>query len=586
MRYNGADKQRTYSMWLSLAVLTVLSVQFGCRHKNASPAQGASPPVIPTSNATGSAYGISLEDVADKGGINHVWKQQPRPMRNLEAFGCGCAFLDFDDDGWMDILLVASPHARLYRNKGNGTFEEVTAAAGLDKITGDWKGVAVGDYDGDGRLDIVLTGYRRLALLRNVDGHKFDDVTTAAGLSPTNKNHWGSSAGFMDLDGSGKLTLVILNYVIFGPKEPQYCEMMPGVKTGCPPITYKPEFAEMWENLGNGKFREITNTSGMKDTHGKALVVAFADVDDDGKIDFYIGNDGLPAELMHNVGGLKFKNLGQQSGASTADTGHSIAAMGADWADYDRDGRLDLAVSAFSDEPYSLLHNAGNMLFEHMEDKTGIAGATLNPLGFGAKWIDVDNDGWPDLMFTNGHVYDKVEQVNPTMTFKQPLMLFHNEPDKYEAKSRQFVDLIPRMSGSVTKKMLGRGMATGDFDNDGKMDVLVVDYEGSPLLLHNQSTGNAHWITFDIRSGGRNRFAYGAKLTSTSGGVTWTSIVSPASSYLSSSDPRVHFGLGDVKVLEKVTVRWPDGKSQTFENVAADHIVRLTEGVMNPIVLH
>ena len=584
MRYKNSTLSAAsilLNFWWLIFVLLI-----GCGKKQPTPITHNSLQPVSNSNSSGSTFGISFEDVAAKSGIDHIWKQQARPMRNLEAFGVGCAFLDYDDDGWMDILLVASPHPRLYHNRGNGTFEETTTSAGLDKITGDWKGVAVGDYDSDGRLDIVLVGYQRLALLRNLDGHRFADVTRAAGLDPFNRKHWGSSAGFMDLDGSGKLTLIILNYVVFGPKEPQFCEMMPGVTTGCPPITYKPEFAEMWENSGNGKYREITRASGMKNTHGKALVLAFADVDDDGKIDFYIGNDGLPAELMHNLGGLKFQNLGQQSGAATADTGHSIAAMGADWADYDRDGRLDLAVSAFSDEPYSLLHNLGSNTFEHMEDRTGIAGATLIPLGFGTKWIDVDNDGWPDLIFANGHVYDKVEQVNPSMSFKQQLIMFHNEPDKYENKSRQFVDLIPRMTGSITKKLLGRGMATGDFDNDGRMDVLVVDYEGAPVLLHNQSTGAAHWITFDIRSNGQNRFAYGAKVTAIAGGVIWTNIVSPASSYLSSSDPRVHFGLGDIKTLDKVTVRWPNGKTMTYSNIAVDHIVRLTEGVNTPIVLH
>lgn len=545
------------------------------------PAKNTSPSTILSSEV----YGIRFEEVAAKCGVTYRWPQQPRPMRNLEAFGCGCAFFDYDDDGWMDILLVAAPYPHLYHNRHDGTFEDVTHAVGLDKISGQWHGVGVGDYDGDGRLDIVLTGYHCLALLRNVDGSHLVDVTRQAGLDPKNAGHWGSSAAFMDLDGSGSLALILLNYVIFNAGEPQYCEMAPGVRTGCPPATYRPEYPELWQNLGNGGFRNITARSGFRKTHGKALVIAFADVDDDGRIDFYIGNDGVPSELMHNLGGLRFENIGQQSGTAYAQTGHSIAAMGADWADYDRDGRLDLAVSAFSGEPYSLMHNEGQNTFEHVEDKTGIAGATLNPLGFGTKWLDVDNDGWPDLMFANGHVYDKVEEVDSTATFRQPLMLFHNEQDKYEAKGRMFVDLIPRLGGDIAKPLLGRGLATGDFDNDGRIDALAVDFEGAPVLLHNLSQNSNHWVTLDLRSRGRNRFAYGAKITARAKKGVWVAHVAPASSYLSSSDPRIHFGLGPVSLLDTITIRWPDGGTQVIRNVAADHILRITQGDMNPTLL-
>ncbi len=507
-------------------------------------------------------------------------------MRNVEAFGCGCAFLDYDNDGWMDILLVASPCPRLYHNRGNGTFEDVTSAAGLTEVQGAWTGVGIGDYDGDGRLDIVLTGYHRLALLKNLDGKRFEDVTHRAGLDPKNHGHWGSSVAFMDLDASGNLALIVLNYVVFGPKEPQYCEMAPGVRTGCPPATYRPEYPELWKNLGNGQFRDITPECGLKKTHGKALVIAFADVDGDGLIDFYIGNDGVPADFLHNLGGLRFQNVGAENGTALAESGHAMAAMGADWADFDRDGRLDLAVSGFSGEPYALMRNTGQGIFEHVEDNTGLSGATLNPLGFGTKWIDVDNDGWPDLMFANGHVYDKVEQVNPALTFKQPLMLFHNEPDKYEGHGRQFRDLIPKLEGGISRPILGRGMATADFDNDGRMDVLVVDYEGAPLLLHNLTESPNHWITLDLRKLNRNVFAYGAKVTARAGSAVWTAHVTPASSYLSSSDPRIHFGLGAVTTLDTLTVRWPAGAVQVFHNVAADHILQIVEGKTTPTILH
>ncbi|HZO89886.1 MAG TPA: CRTAC1 family protein [Chthonomonadaceae bacterium] len=516
--------------------------------------------------------GIRFENVAEKAGLHYRWPQQPRPLRNLEAFGCGCAFLDYDNDGWQDILLVTAPHVLLYHNKGNGQFEEVSEAMGLAAVQGDWKGCAVGDYDGDGYLDLVLTGFRRLALLKNAGGKGFQDVTAAAGLDPHNRGHWGSSAGFMDLEGNGRLDLVLLNYVIFGPHEPQYCEMRSGVRSGCPPSSYRPEFGELWQNLGNGKFKDVTDASGMKATHGKALVVAFADVNGDGRMDFYIGNDGTPADLMLNLGGLRFRNVALRSNVAYGALAHPMAAMGADWADYDRDGRLDLAVSGFSDESYTLYRAVGRGFFEQTSDETGLSGPTYKPLGFGDKWIDLDNDGWPDLIFVNGHVYDNVHDIDPLSTFRQPMMLFHNE------RGRQFTDLVPQMGGEVATPILGRGLATGDFDNDGRMDFLAVDYEGQPLLFHNVSQTPNHWITLDLRGSSPNRFAYGAQVVARAGKDQWVGQVSPASSYLSSSDPRIHFGLGQTATLDSLTIRWPDGHQETLRHIAPDRILCIEEG--------
>jgi len=491
-------------------------------------------------------------------------------MRNLEAFGYGCAFVDYNNDGWQDILLVARPHPILYRNKGGGKFEDVTAAMGLTRIRGYWTGCAVADFDGDGYLDLLLTGFSRLALLKNISGHGFQDVTVAAGLDPKNHGNWGSSAGFMDLTGSSALDLVITNYVVFGPHEKQYCELRPGIRSGCPPDEYRPQFPELWKNDGHGHFKNITSSSGLLKTHGKGLVLAFADYDDDGRVDFYIGNDGTPAELMRNLGGLRFKNVGVETGIAYGAMNHALAAMGADWGDYDRDGKLDLAVTAFSDEPYSLLRNLGRGAFEQMNDTLGISGPTFKTLGFGAKWIDVDNNGWPDLAFANGHVYDNVDQIDPLETFREPMMLFQNE------RARQFVDLVPDIGGDLSKPIVGRGSAVGDYNNDGRQDLLVVDMEGTPLLLRNDTATANHWITLDLR-GTRNRFAYGAKVTARTGHEAWVGLVSPASSYLSSSDPRIHFGLGSTNHLDELTIRWSDGRVKMLRQLPVDRILRISE---------
>ena len=529
----------------------------------------------PVGTAPGGSTPVRLVNETPACGITYQYPALARPLGTKEAFGCGCAFLDYDGDGFQDVLLVAAPHAWLYRNLGNGHFEDVTRAVGLDKIEGDWRGCAVGDYDGDGRLDLLLTGFHRLALLRNIAGGgagaQFVDMTRAAGLDPQNGGHWGSSAGFMGLSGSGRLDLVVLNYVVFGPQTSDFCELTPGVQSGCPPTKYAPEFPEIWQNLGGGRFRNVSAASGIRTAHGKALVLSFADLQGKGRPDFFIGNDGMPADLMQNQGGLHFRNAGILSGLDTSGDGGTVSAMGADWADYDRDGRMDLVVTNFSGKGFQLYHGLGRGAFEHQENAVGLAAPTFQSLGFGAKWADVDNDGWPDVLFASGHVYDDPGQIDHFSKFRQPLMLFHNEGGKH------FTDLAPKIGGDLARPILGRGLAAGDYDNDGQVDFLVVDYEGRPLLLHNLTQTSNHWITFDLRGHAPNVFAYGAHLTARTGGKVWAGFVSPASSYLSSSDPRLHFGLGPVKILESVAIAWPDGHRQVLRAVPADRILRVEE---------
>jgi len=562
---------------VSLAIICSMAVLSGCK----MPSHGvvAEPKAAKAASTSRAGLnGIAFEEVAKRSGLHYRWKVQPRPMRNLEAFGSGCAFLDYDNDGWQDILLVDKPSAVLFRNRRNGTFENVTTATRLTAQQGDWKGCAVGDYDGDGFVDLLLTGFRSLALLRNQRGHGWQNVTQQAGLDPQDRGHWGSSAGFMDLDGNGTLDFVLGHYVVFGPKEKQYCYLSNGIKSGCPPHVYRPEFAELWQNLGNGRFKEVTASSGMKKTHGKALVFAFADVNNDNKIDFYIGNDGTLSELMLNQGNLRFRNIGQESGiAYGVGSSTAMAAMGADWADYNGDGKLDLAISGFSNESCSLQRNNGQGLFEQVSTVTGLAAATLKPLGFGTKWLDMDNDSWPDLMFVNGHVYDKsADMRSQSVPFRQTVMLFHNRVGYLD--QRVFEDIAPRLGGGLTKPILGRGSATGDYDNDGRMDALAVDYEGEPLLLHNTSHTSNHWIKLDLRSKGPNRFAYGAKVIARKGRRVWVEHVSPTSSYLSSSDPRIHLGLGQATSLDEIAIFWPNGKREVLRHVGADRILTIKQG--------
>jgi enediyne biosynthesis protein E4 len=574
--------------------------------------------------------GIAFAEVAAERGIAFRWPAQERPMRAVEAFGAGCALFDYDNDGWMDLLLVGDPHPALYRNLGGGTFADVSDASGLiaalnrsvavpaadaaegtpaerdsggtptegdsaetgrddsagiptkggPPITRRWIGAAIGDYDGDGWLDVLITGFHRVALLKNHEGKSFSDVTVEAGLPPDNHEHWGASAGWMDLDNDGLLDLVLLNYVMFGPDSKQYCELSPGVKSGCPPREYPAEYGEIWHNDGQGKLSLVPDDlSGMneKDSHGICLVIAFTDLDRDSRMDFYLGNDGTPAEFMRNLGGMKFRNDGSAVGLAMGRDFKPMAAMGADWGDFDRDGLLDLTITDFQKNCFALFRQDGEY-FTEVGNITGISMATCNRLGFGAKWLDMDNDRWLDVSYANGHVYDNVGDIEHGIDFRQPPMLFHSIPGEHSDRtSRRFVDLVPVLDASLGRPLMGRGSATGDINNDGRIDLVIVDFEGPAVLLENRSRTDNHWITLDLRSAPPNAFAYGALVTGKVGKEVWVSEVSPASSYLSSSDPRIHWGLGPHPQLDELTIRWPSGRRKTLTNVAGDQILRITE---------
>lgn len=517
--------------------------------------------------------GLSFVDVAKDRGLVYEWPRQPRPMTALDAFGAGCAAGDFDNDGWQDILLVAQPSPLLFRNEGGQRFSNFTDESGLQSIAGHWTGCAVGDYDADGLLDLLITGYHQLRLMKNIDGRRFRDVTASAGLDPSNQGYWGASSGFMDLDGDGWLDLVILNYVIYGPDSQKYCEYSPGVISGCGPRTYPPERGQIWRSKSGQGFELVPESRGMQHTHGVGLVLAFTDLDDDGRQDFYIGNDGVTADLMSNRGKLEFENIAVVAGVATSDNGGAVSAMGADWGDYNRDGRLDLAVTNWQGDSFVLFQNLGNQLFVDSARQTDLARTTKNRLGFGTKWIDFENDGWPDLFFVNGHVYDNSAEIHgSSVPFRQPMCLYWND------HGRKFFDIVPRLGADVQRTMVGRGSATIDFNNDGRVDLLAIDYEGPTVLLENKTDTSNHWLKLDLRGKAPNTFAHGARVSGKSGDRIWIAEVSPASSYLSSSDPRIHWGMGQLTQLDSLTIRWPSGITQTLNDVPVDQILRINEG--------
>lgn len=505
-----------------------------------------------------------FRDVTAEAGITYRWPELNRsPLTNVETFGAGCAFLDADSDGWLDVLLVGSPACALYLNRGDGTFRDATAESGLAQVRGNWSGCAVGDINGDARPDLLLTGLNSLKLLEAESGPRFQDVTDRAGIKP---GGWASSAGFMDLDGDEDLDLVVGQYLELDPYAPRYCELRPGVFSSCTPERYAPQFPRLFRNNGNATFTDVTGDTGLHRSGGKNLALGFTDFDRDGRMDFFFANDGTPGDLFRNLGRLRFENVGLVKGVAMGVSGGPQAGMGVDWGDYDRDGRQDLAVTAFSDEAYSI-YRQREADFEQISTQVGIGQPTYQPLGFGVKWLDLDNDGWLDLAFSNGHIHDNVHRIDNRLTFRQPLQLFANR------EGRKFEEVSVQAGSDATRPIVGRGLATGDYDRDGRIDLLAVDFGGAPLLLRNEKPAG-NWLEIELRQPGPNPFAYGARVTveMPQGGLVRE--VSPASSFLSSSSPGVHLGLGKGRTV-RGKIEWPDGASESFRTDEVNRFLRV-----------
>jgi len=507
-------------------------------------------------------------DVAASSGLDYRWAiPGPRPINILQGIGNGCAFLDYNNDGSLDVLLVG-PHPALYRGDGHGHFTDVTHAAGLDRLRGDFRGCAVGDYDNDGWDDVYLSGYHTGVLLRNEHGH-FRDVTTAAGLKPQD---WGSSCAWVDVDGDGKLDLFVGNYVHFGPESKQLCDYH-GVLGACGPRAYRPEHGALYHNEGGGRFRDVSREWGVSGTAGNTLGVASADYDSSGRPSLALAADEVPGALLHNIGG-KFTDVAHRAGVAFDPTGTSQGGMGIDWGDYDNDGRLDLFVGTFQSEVKDVYHNDGDGTFTQQAGAVGLYSPTQN-VTFGAKWLDFDNDGWLDLVIANGHIEDNADKVEAGRSFRQPVQLFHS----VRTDSRLTLQEVrAALAGAAGRPIVGRGLATGDYDNDGREDVLVVDSDGRPLLLHNESAPVGHWLSVRLEGTRSNRDGLGALLTAVADGHSLLRQCHTDGSYLSASDRRVHFGLGDAARVETLTVRWPSGRQDVLKDISADRAIVVREG--------
>jgi hypothetical protein len=558
-----ADRRR--GECISVGLLIITAALSGCDKT----APGRSP-----SRTSSPASPMLFVDRAAKDGLNYRWTiPGKRPLNILQTIGNGCAFLDYDNDGNLDILLVG-PKLALYKGDGDGHFADVTHQTGLDKLSGHFLGCAVGDYDSDGFDDIYISGYRTGILLHNEGGKSFRDVTQSARLKP---QPWGTSCSWVEtIPGSGRLDLFVCNYADFGtdPKKyPQLCEDN-GKLTSCAPRVYAALRDTLFQNDGQGRFSDATRSSGVIGTTGKGLGIAAAPLDLSRRPFIAIADDEVPGDLLKpspNGGSPVYTNIGAASGTAFDRDGNIHGGMGIDWADYDNDGKLDLFVTTFLGEAKSLYHNDGGALFSDSSYDAGLGSATLTRLSFGCKFFDASNDGHLDLMIASGHIQDNAHDLDSGTTYRQATQFFQNV-------NGHFVDLSASSGADLQRPIVGRGLAVGDFDNDGRVDALVVDSEGAPLLLHNESAPVGHWLSLRLVGVKSNRDGYGAIVRVTARGATQTLLCHADGSYLSSSDRRVHIGLCAAQQADKIEITWPSGRVDTLHSVAADRVLDVREG--------
>ena len=549
---------------------------FGCdppgRH---APAAQAGPGIQRGPGGQTGGRSPRFAEVASASGLHYRWAVAgPRPLNILQTIGNGCAFLDYDHSGNLSILLVGSRLA-LYKGDGKGHFTDATQAMGLDRLHGHFLGCAVGDYDNDGYDDLYLSGYQTGLLLHNEKGRGFRDMTKEAGLKP---QPWGTGCAFGDVDGDGLLDLYVANYAEFGLGSPsQLCkfttEKFGTVLSSCGPRYYRGLKGVLYRNRGGGRFEDVTKASGVDAHAGRGLGAAFADYDRSGRAGLAVANDEAVGNLFQNLGGGRLKDIAVSAGVAYDRDGSVHGGMGLDWGDYDNDGKPDLFEATFRNEAKCLYHNEGG-LFTDRSYASGIGSAALPYVTFGAKWADFENSGWLDLMITNGHVQDNIEKIENT-TYRQPVQLFHN-PGSLPV---QFEDASGLAGLSALPTIVGRGLAVGDFDNDGRVDALVVDSEGAPLLLHNETTPIGHWLSIRLEGTKSNRDGIGALVTSASGSLTQTRLCHTDGSYLSASDRRVHLGLGQATQVDRLSIKWPGGHTDIWHNLKADRQVTLKEGL-------
>jgi hypothetical protein len=531
---------------------------------------GAPPPIV-------------FEDVTERSKVRFLHRSSATSQKYLiESMPGGVGVLDYDGDGLPDIFFVngariddpmpegklpdkSSPAYwnRLFRNNGDGTFSDVTEEAGVQGA-GYGMGVAVGDYDNDGKPDLYVTSYGRNTLYHNNGDGTFTDVTGQAGVGG---GGWSAGALFIDYDRDGRLDLIVTRYAAWDFSMNVFCgERKPLRRDYCHPDQFQPVTHLVYHNEGNGRFKDVSESSGIGRHPGKGLGIAMEDFDGDGWPDVFIANDAVPQQLFQNQRDGTFKEVALAAGVAYDADGRSFSGMGTDFADYDNDGKPDIFANALALQRYAIFHNRGKT-FEYISDANGVGAASIQHSGWGAKFVDFDNDGWKDLFVAQGHVMDNIEMSLPHVRYLEAPLVMRNLKGKFVA--------VPGLSEPVA----ARGAAFADLNNDGWVDVVVNCNNQPPRVLENHSRANRnHWLTLDTIGVSSNRDGIGTRIRLvTANGLEQFAMVTTGGSYLSSSDKRAHFGLGRETVAAVIELTWPSGKQQRLENVKADRILKVIE---------
>ena len=517
---------------------------------------------------------IRFEDIARQSGIDFVLHNCPTPEKHMiETMAGGVAVFDYDGDGRPDIFFTngaAIPSLaktgpqywnRLYRNEGNLKFRDVTQQAGVAG-EGYSMGAAAGDYDNDGRADLFVAGVNRNILYHNLGNGRFEDVTEKAGIR---SGRWAVAAGWIDYDNDGKLDLWIVHYAKWTPAMDRYCgDPARGIRIYCHPKYYEGLASTLYRNKGDGAFEDVSEKAGIAAFPGRGMSVAFADYDHDGYQDVFVTNDNMPNFLFHNRGNGTFEEMALLAGVALRSDGKPVASMGADFRDYDNDGLPDISFTALAGETFPLFRNAGKGEFADATYASKIGALSLHHSGWGEGLYDFNNDGWKDLFTANSHVNDRVELFEPAV-YKEPDTVFVNQGKGV------FADVSAE--AGLDAVAAHRGCAFADFDSDGRIDIVVASLEGPTELWHNISPETNHWITLKLIGTKSNRDGIGAHIRIGNQYNHMTTAVS----YASSSDDGVHFGLGQIDKIDRIEIVWPSGKRQVLENVKPDRVLTVRE---------
>lgn len=525
--------------------------------------------------------GFRMTDVTRSAGIDFRHNNGAFGAKYLpETMGPGCAFIDYDGDGWLDILLANGcdwpGHKRktstlaLYRNNRNGTFTDVTAAAGL-AVEMYGMGIAVADYDNDGHPDILITAVGQNRLFHNTGKGHFVDVTAKAGLA--GRAAFSTSAMWFDYDRDGLLDLFVCNYVQWSATHDVFCSGDGKIKSYCTPEAYRGSTCWLFRNRGDGTFEDVTARSGIFDTSSKSLGVALIDIDRDGWPDLVVANDTQPNKLYRNLRNGAFEEVGVHSGIAFSEDGRARAGMGVDAADFDNSGVSGLAITNFDNEMLALYRGSQSNVFVDASQPSGVGVPSRNTLGFGCAFFDANLDGRLDLAIVNGHIDPTVRNIRSNSAYSQPPHLFLNQG------AGKFRDVARKLGTDFSSPKVGRGLACGDFDNDGDVDLLITTNSGPALLYRNDLTGGNRSLRISLRGTKSNRDGIGAVIRLSTADTTQTQTVKSGSSYLSQSELAVTFGLGRYDRAQNIVIAWPSGERQEFKQVPPGHYT-LTEGAL------